>query len=150
MRSAIVFELAPFSELTMDAQLDAVSSTDHIGEATLAELHIKAIENSSESLAGVERTSLIRKRSAAVRRYVLERAAGTCEGCKNPAPFVTNAGSHYLEPHHIGRVSDGGPDDPSWVAAVCANCHRRAHHSSDSIAFNDSLAVYVGERRAVD
>jgi HNH endonuclease len=51
--------------------------------------------------------------------------------CTSPAPFLTTTGEPYLEPHHIRRLSDGGLDDPRWIAALCANCHRRAHHAND-------------------
>ncbi|WP_421188799.1 HNH endonuclease [Aeromonas enteropelogenes] len=30
------------------------------------------------------------------------------------------------------RLSDGGPDHPANVIALCPNCHRRAHHALDS------------------
>jgi 5-methylcytosine-specific restriction endonuclease McrA len=60
--------------------------------------------------------------------------------CGNqPAPFVTEAGEPYLESHHIRRLSDSGPDDPLWVAALCANCHRRAHYAVDANAYNLAL-----------
>jgi hypothetical protein len=36
-----------------------------------------------------------------------------------------------LEPHHIRRLADGGPDHPRWVAALCPTCHRRVHHGVD-------------------
>jgi 5-methylcytosine-specific restriction protein A len=78
-------------------------------------------------------------RSAAVRAYVLVRASGTCEGCEMPAPFVTSAGAPYLEPHHIRRLTDGGPDDPRYMAALCPNCHRRVHCGQDSEMFNHQL-----------
>jgi hypothetical protein len=60
-----------------------------------------------------------------------------------PAPFLTPDGMPYLGPHHIRRLSDGGPGHPLWVIAVCANCHRRAHYSSDAVAFNQELQLVV-------
>lgn len=68
------------------------------------------------------------QRSEAVRRYVLARAGGTCECCSDPAPFVRADGSPYLEPHHTRRLSDGGPDDPRFVAGICPTCHRHIHY----------------------
>ena len=49
------------------------------------------------------------------------------------APFITPDGQLYLEVHHIERLSDGGPDHPRWVVAVCPNCHRRAHYAGDEV-----------------
>jgi len=83
------------------------------------------------------------ERSAAIKRYVLKRSKGICEGCGSPAPFLTKAGLPYLEAHHIHRLSDRGLDDPRHVAAICPNCHRRVHHGSDGEAFDDALLEKV-------
>ena len=96
----------------------------------------------------IARKAFVRHRSEAIRAYVLERAAGRCEGCHNAAPFRTSSGQPYLEPHHIRRLSDGGPDHPKWVAGVCANCHRRAHYGEDKDVFNDKLAATVAALEA--
>ena len=85
-------------------------------------------------------------RSQAVRRYALRRAEGTCEGCGLPAPFVTPEGEPYLEVHHLRRLSDGGPDHPAHVAALCPNCHRRCHHAGDARSFNGEVARRVRDR----
>jgi HNH endonuclease len=37
----------------------------------------------------------------------------------------------YLEPHHLRRVSNGGPDHPAHVISLCPNCHRRVHAGAD-------------------
>jgi 5-methylcytosine-specific restriction protein A len=66
----------------------------------------------------------VHQRSAAIRRYVLARANKKCELCEAEAPFRTAKGEPYLEPHHIRRLSDGVPDDPRYMAALCLNCHR--------------------------
>ena len=78
-----------------------------------------------------------------MRTYVLARAGGVCEGCKKPAPFIAKSGQPYLEPHHIRRLSDGGPDHPDFVAALCPNCHRRVHSGEDGKAYNEEIAGYV-------
>ncbi|ULJ74049.1 HNH endonuclease signature motif containing protein [Rhizobium gallicum] len=62
-----------------------------------------------------------------------------CEYDSNPAPFLRADGEPYLEPHHIHRVSDGGPDDPRTVIALCPNCHRRAHSGADKASFKADL-----------
>ena len=88
------------------------------------------------------------ERSEAVRVYVLRRAAGVCERCGGPAPFVREDGTSYLEAHHIRRLTDGGPDDPRYVAGVCPNCHREAHHGQNRKALNERLSRTVLEREA--
>ena len=51
--------------------------------------------------------------------------AETCQrqvsSCGAAAPFTTKEGLPYLEAHHIRRLTDGGPDDPRWVAGVGPN-----------------------------
>lgn len=95
--------------------------------------------------AGQESTRTYYQRSAVVKAYVLKRAKGVCECCRQPAPFARADGSPYLEPHHLRRVSDGGPDHPASVAAVCPNCHRRVHHGTDRVAVNETLTAYVSQ-----
>jgi HNH endonuclease len=63
--------------------------------------------------------------------------------CNNPAPFKTVAGTAYLEPHHIRRLTDGGPDDRRFVGAVCPNCHREIHHGQNGSKLNESLQAAV-------
>jgi 5-methylcytosine-specific restriction protein A len=75
-----------------------------------------------------------------VRNYVLLRAEGSCEGCSAVAPFHRKDGTPYLEPHHIRRLSDGGPDHPAYVIALCPNCHRRVHVGEDGGKYNAKLA----------
>jgi 5-methylcytosine-specific restriction protein A len=80
-------------------------------------------------------------RSEAVKVYVQRRANEKCEGCGSPAPFTTAEGRPYLEPHHTRRLSDGGPDHPRWVVAVCPTCHRRAHYADDAKSYNAQLVA---------
>lgn len=114
---------------------------------TLDQLRQRALEagTRAEQKEPKEAKQLYYVRSAAVRDYVLARAAGTCEACDNPAPFVRSDGSPYLEPHHTRRVSDGGPDHPRWVGAVCPNCHREVHHGANGAEKNRDLQRYLGE-----
>ena len=81
----------------------------------------------------------IYNRRADVRDYVLIRACEDLEGCEQPAPLRRPNGSPYLEPHHIHRVSDGGPDSPELVIALCPTCHRRVHAGADGPAYNAVL-----------
>jgi 5-methylcytosine-specific restriction protein A len=87
----------------------------------------------------------VHHRSEAVCVYVQRRADGKCEGCGAPAPFKTAAGRLYLEPHHTERLSDGGPDKPNSVLAVCPTCHRRAHYSADAVTYNNELKRRANE-----
>jgi 5-methylcytosine-specific restriction protein A len=48
-----------------------------------------------------------------------------------------------LEPHHLRRVSDGGPDHPSHVISLCPNCHRRVHASADGETYNAFLQTRI-------
>lgn len=66
-----------------------------------------------------------------VREYVMERAAGICQLCKQVAPFVDAAGKPFLEEHHIIWLSGGGPDIVSNAVALCPNCHRKMHIRDD-------------------
>ena len=57
-------------------------------------------------------------------------------------------GSPYLEPHHITRLADNGPDHPAKVIALCPNCHRKAHSSQDKLVFcPEEKAGPTGARR---
>lgn len=109
-----------------------------IETASLEELRAVAMMRSGTTTA-MSRETIYRLRARAVRNYVLKRADGTCEGCKRPAPFFREDGSPYLEPHHIHRMADGGPDLPWNVSALCPNCHKRAHHSADRTDFKKRL-----------
>lgn len=49
-------------------------------------------------------------RDPAVRAWVLNQAAGTCECCQLPAPFETVDGP-FLEVHHVRLLADNGSYD---------------------------------------
>lgn len=70
-------------------------------------------------------------RDAKVKAWVLNEAAGHCESCGTPAPFKCVHGGHYLEVHHVRRLTDGGSDTVSNAIAICPNCHRALHYSID-------------------
>lgn len=112
---------------------------------TLDQLRQRALEAASqaEQKKPQEAKSLYYNRSAAVRQYVLARARGVCESCGKQAPFTRVNGTPYLEPHHTRRISDGGPDHPRWVAAMCPNCHREIHHGSDGKQKNQHLQEHL-------
>jgi 5-methylcytosine-specific restriction protein A len=148
LRRAIVFELEVAPESVPAAPkgglplpLPAVPAG--LWKKSLSELRRLSLKPARHGAPKVEQKRIVRLRSEAVRVYVLKRAAGRCEGCGEMAPFMTAKGLPYLEPHHIYRLADGGPDHPSAVVGLCPNCHRRVHHGRDGAAFNHQLAQVV-------
>jgi len=148
-RSAIVFELVPASsgEPAHDEEQPAEKADFDIGLVGLRARALEAAQATPQVVGTAARRSLYR-RSAAVRRYVLARAGGICESCDEPAPFVTLQGEPYLEPHHTRRLSDGGPDDPRFVGAVCPSCHREIHHGRHGQAKNEALIGAIRQKEA--
>jgi 5-methylcytosine-specific restriction enzyme A len=145
-RKVIVFELMPIEAVDNGGQASATVSSD----LTLEELRKKALSGSNNrpGMTAKERVVMYRERSQAVKLYALKRANGVCEACGNEAPFKTSKGEPFLEVHHLRRLSDGGPDHPEWVAAICPNCHRRAHHSFDAYDFNQSLVIQIRNKES--
>ena len=139
-RDVIVFELTPIEEFT-NAGDELDTSEADLWRKPLPKLREEALATPQlVERSPAERKRQVYHRSSAVRIYVLRRAEGLCERCGNPAPFKTAAGRMYLEPHHLRRLSDGGPDHPRWVAALCPNCHRRAHYGADRHELNTKLS----------
>lgn len=148
-RKVIVFELQPIAAFNSLEEGDKAEE-ERLWKEPLSALREKALAASNEIHAPAEGKRSVLYRSRAIRIYVLKRADGRCEGCEREAPFKTSGGRPYLEPHHIRRLSDGGPDHPNWVAALCPNCHRRAHYGADKGELNGRLAEIVkGKERSV-
>ncbi|VXC80510.1 HNH endonuclease [Sphingomonas sp. 8AM] len=147
-RDAIVFNLVPFQELELEGDQLALEPPPPTTPAELRARAYQAATNVPVAKANNSPAAILFQRSRAVRDWVLERAAGVCEGCGNPAPFTTSSGRPFLEAHHIRRLSDGGPDDPQFVAGICPNCHRRAHFSADKDDFNAELLSTVATKEA--
>lgn len=143
-RQAIVFELIPIESSNAEAApAETRSELGALWSMPLSDLRELAAKRAPASNDPKVAKRNVYERSEAVRVYVLRRAGDHCEGCGQPAPFMTAEGRPYLEPHHIRRRSDGGPDDPAWVAGVCPNCHRRAHYAGDAKSFGRSLRETV-------
>lgn len=138
LRAAIVFHLLPLSDNVEDQTLSQP-------EKPLAKLRQQAYEAANPAVKGTvkEAKQTYYQRSEAVKQYVLARANGICENCTKPAPFVRENGTPYLEPHHIRKVSDGGPDHPRWVAGICPNCHREAHCGKMAKHINHQLTQRI-------
>ncbi|MDW3205553.1 MAG: HNH endonuclease signature motif containing protein [Alphaproteobacteria bacterium] len=144
-RQAIVFNLVPLERIGEgEADLEELP-TD------LLELRRRATDAATGGGAGKpsDAKRSCYTRSAIVKAYVLSRAKGVCESCGRPAPFKTQKGAPYLEPHHIRRLSDGGPDHPSYVGAVCPNCHREIHYGQNGMLLNAKLADSVQAAEAL-
>lgn len=134
--------IAPKSRADTEPQFDDppdYSMTD----LTLEALKRRAYQSANQSGAVRSGTRWHYQRCQVIRTYVLRRASGRCESCKNPAPFQRPNGTAYLETHHIRAVSDQGLDHPRWIAAVCPTCHRRVHHGSDGKEFNESIMAEI-------
>jgi len=115
---------------------------------SLQELRDLAITGESQAASTNVKLINVMIRAEAVKRYALGRANGLCEGCRQPAPFNTRKGP-FLEVHHVYHLSDGGPDHPANVIALCPNCHRRAHYSADSEQFNNELSLWLKQKEAI-
>lgn len=102
---------------------------DFVESANIDELRMIALHAARGPVPAKPGTALYRTGSAAIRRYVLGRAKGRCEGCGAPAPFRGVDGQPFLEAHHTTRLADDGPDHPDKVIGICPNCHRRAHQA---------------------
>ena len=110
-RKAIVFELSQIDAFLSDSPSDgdASGANDDLAHDSLAELRQKALADSAEARTPSEHRANWRKRSRAIRRYVLKRAGDKCEDCEAPAPFKTAKGQPYLEPHHIRSLPTAAP-----------------------------------------
>ncbi|MFC2054753.1 HNH endonuclease [Chloroflexota bacterium] len=142
LRQAIIFELAldQIVEEASTLQIPIQQVSDRIlYSSPLEEIRAMAIAKSTPGLTPQQRKVDVYNRSQAIEVYVLRRADGVCEGCGDPAPFLNKDDRPYLEAHHIFRLSDDGPDYPDYVAALCPNCHRRAHYSKNGEKFNEHL-----------
>jgi 5-methylcytosine-specific restriction protein A len=140
-RRAIVFHLFPDERAVAfpDEPDDVPDSLDDLRARAIAAARPVAAASSDPA----ETQRRYYERSALVRRYVLARAKGVCEACKGAAPFKRLDGSPYLEAHHTRRVSDGGPDHPRFVGAVCPTCHAWIHRGQGGRGLNQTLQAYL-------
>jgi 5-methylcytosine-specific restriction protein A len=114
-------------------------------EATLelraAKLERQPLKDEPKGIERPEQTQSSGKsyvRDPEVRAWVRQQAEGKCEGCGEPAPFEKD-GRPFLEVHHVKHLAQEGSDRTSNAVALCPNCHRRCHHSSDRDEFTASL-----------
>ncbi|WP_246637236.1 HNH endonuclease [Burkholderia catarinensis] len=86
--------------------------------------------NSNPSTTSATVTQI--RRDPSVKAWVLAQANGTCECCREPAPFKGADGLPYLEVHHVRKLAERGPDLVSNTVAVCPNCHRELHYGESA------------------
>lgn len=147
-RDVIVFPLIPVDLAYEIEQSEDAASIPPLA-TTLDEarhLALWAVDNNAESHGATTALRNLYRRSQLVKNYVLQRAAGVCELCSQPAPFRRPNGSGYLEPHHTTRLSDGGLDHPKFVAAICPTCHRHIHYGTGGNELNKRLTLLIADK----
>lgn len=147
LRRAIVFDLVALDD-ELGAPMPTVEATgtaDPRWTMSLEDLRTRSARSLGEPPTSTVAKRNVYQRSDDLKIYVRRRSGGLCEGCEQPAPFVTTAGHPYLEPHHTRRLSDGGPDDYHHVIALCPTCHRRVHHGADGDAYNAELSSKLSQ-----
>ena len=86
----------------------------------------KELEDNPTTLAASlkPRTPQPRRRKRA-KDIVVVRAEGKCENnqCTGMPPDVKKDGTPLFQVDHIVQLSDGGPDQPDNMIALCPNCH---------------------------
>lgn len=144
-RKCIRFHLIPETEIAGQPTSPDTDQPKLGNSPTLEDLRHRALDaavpQQSKNWGAAGRS--YRARSKAVKDYVLARANGVCELTGRPAPFLTKSGQPYLEVHHIHRLSDDGPDDPRFVAAVCPAVHREIHFGEHGERLNEKLLEVI-------
>ena len=127
-------------EFTLKSFIDKEFETD-VKEALKDSetLRNKRLENAPKIPEKIQTVSTGYKRNPDVVAFVMIRANGICELCKQPAPFLKASDkSGYLEVHHWKPLSEGGEDTVANAVALCPNCHKEAHFgvNKDKIKFD--------------
>lgn len=108
----------------------------------LVEVKTARLDDAPEGILNPKQSSFATakfSRAWRVKDWVLKQSQGLCEGCGQAAPFLRSDGLPYLEVHHVKFLNEGGSDCTSNTTALCPNCHRRCHFSSDRDEFTLSL-----------
>jgi len=100
-------------------------------------------EHDSESFSSINigGMSEVIVRDTCVSEYAKVLAAGKCELCRQPAPFMDSKGKPYLETHHVVWLSKGGADSIYNTVALCPNCHRKMHVVNDPADVDKLLKI---------
>ncbi|WP_136475490.1 HNH endonuclease signature motif containing protein [Pseudomonas sp. DG56-2] len=144
-RQIVVFNLVQTETVAHRKDFEVQEDEMFVPPPTLEEARALAFAAAGTGGPGVKAAAMrtIYRRSKVIANYVIRRSGGNCESCQQPAPFMKKDGSPYLEPHHVNRVSDGGPDHPMYIGAICPSCHREIHHGLDGESKNEALKAYV-------
>jgi 5-methylcytosine-specific restriction enzyme A len=136
----IAFRLAPeLALVTQPDQGDAAALASQPEDLNLEALRNVLMASPFRPVQAVTSIAVYYLRSEQIQAYAIKRSGGRCECCGRVAPFLGKDGLPFLEVHHIRRLSDGGPDYPTNVAAVCPNCHREAHYGQRAHEVNSML-----------
>lgn len=117
------------SALLTQAQCDSILASEiHLSRGISEHERARRLAVATRVPERMQVISLGFRRNADVIVAVLIRANGLCESCFEKAPFLRRSdGSPYLEVHHRVPLSHGGEDTVENAAALCPNCHRKAH-----------------------
>jgi len=90
------------------------------------------------------------ERNGAVRELARRRSKCSCEmtNC-NYTGFEKKKGGKYIEVHHIRGLAAGGKDGIRNVAAVCPDCHKKAHYSKNSEDINRELTKVIKKANTI-
>jgi len=91
-----------------------------------------------------ETRSTVFERNGWVKEFARRRSNGNCEmpDCKYVG-FEKTDGTLYIEVHHINSLAEEGFDIIENVAAICPNCHARAHHAKNKAVLQTRLLVAI-------
>lgn len=151
-RKAFVFQLDINSSISVEYTIPDSPALIAKERKKTKNKHVKCLDELRRVALAVpetkdrkEKQRIAYQRAEAIKKYVLARANGICEGCEKPAPFRTSKGP-YLECHHLYRLADGGPDHPRNVIALCPNCHRAVHYSKNAKKINEEMVLKINGR----
>jgi 5-methylcytosine-specific restriction protein A len=130
--------LGPASKAEPGADQDELFSKAVGDEQAVTDLSAPPTGNTNPRKS--TQTVVVFERDREVVAAVLAQANGYCELCGLEAPFTRAAtGTPYLEVHHVMPLSKDGDDTVQNSVALCPNCHRRCHYSTDSESTTEIL-----------
>ena len=98
------------------------------------EQKLNIFESSDTEIKPQKTTTTVLPRNPEIARLKKQQQGHICQICEIPT-FKTKNGFYYTESHHIIPVSLNGPDKPSNILIVCANCHRKFDSGNEDTLF---------------